>query len=94
MMDAIMGGHVPVAMILRKAGGRFADPGAAGTQLCEAAMDGNVRQLKLLVDCGVGLNQASRCLVHSRPLNGKERFGRTGRPQRSSQRFGAFAGHL
>ena len=50
MQDAIVGGHVQLVSLLRSKGASISDSMSA-TKLCDAAFKGDVKILKVLVDC-------------------------------------------
>ena len=50
LQDAVGSGHVQVASVLKSKGGIMPESLGA-VQMCEAASDGDVRRLKLLVEC-------------------------------------------
>lgn len=60
MQDSITGGHVQLVTMLRSKGATISDSLSA-TKLCDAAFKGDVKILKVLVDCA-GL-QVRSCYV-------------------------------
>lgn len=60
LWDAVKGGHHMVALILKRHGGMISKDASQtdnASQLCKAATADDVRQLQLLKDAGVDLNQ-------------------------------------
>ena len=50
LQDAVQSGHMAVANLLRSKGGTMPKTSGA-TQVCDAAANGDVQTLKLLVEC-------------------------------------------
>ena len=57
LMDAIVGGHLMVTLVLRNAGGKLTNNSTGAAYMCEAAVEGNIGKLKLLRECNIDLNE-------------------------------------